>query len=85
MPSFTPQRIRNIALLSHSGAGKTTLAEALLSTTGAISRVGRVEDGNTTSDFEPEEIRRRSSIQTSVLPCLSGDTKLNFLDNPRVR
>ena len=82
MPSFPVERIRNVALLSHSGAGKTTLCEAMLYATGAISRMGRVEDGNTTSDFEPEEVRRRSSIQTSVIPCVAQDTRLTFLDTP---
>ena len=60
MESLTVERLRNIILLSHGGAGKTSLAESLLFATGAISRMGRVEDGNTTSDYEPEEVKRGS-------------------------
>ena len=59
MPDFTPERLRNVALLSHSGAGKTSIAEALLFATGATTRMGRIEDGNTTSDYEPEEVQAR--------------------------
>jgi len=61
MESLTVERLRNIILLSHGGAGKTSLAESLLFATGAISRMGLVEDGNTTSDYEPEEVKRESS------------------------
>ncbi len=82
MASIKTERLRNLALLSHSGAGKTTLCEALLFSTGAITRMGRVEDGNTVSDYEPEEVKRTSSIQTSIIPCLWKDHKVNFLDTP---
>ena len=58
MAKFSTERIRNIVLLSHSGAGKTILAEAMLHTSGATTRLGRVEDGTTTSDFDPEEHKR---------------------------
>lgn len=74
--------IRNVALLSHSGAGKTTLAEALLFNAQVINRVGRVEDGTTLSDYEPEEAKRASSVQTSLLRISEGDKKLNLLDTP---
>ena len=74
--------IRNVALLSHSGAGKTTLAETMLFNGKVINRIGRVEDGNTVSDYEPEETRRASSIQTSLLRLSDGDNKINFLDTP---
>ena len=61
MPKFATERIRNIVLLSHSGAGKTILAEAMLHNAGATTRLGRVEDGTTVSDFEPEEQKRQTS------------------------
>ncbi len=74
--------IRNIALLSHSGAGKTSLTEAALFITKAVTRQGRVEDGNTVSDYEPEEVKRSGSIQTTLIAVNDGDCKLNFLDTP---
>ncbi|MBF8266911.1 MAG: fusA [Dehalococcoidia bacterium] len=82
MQSLTVERLRNIVLLSHSGAGKTSLAEALLFATGATSRMGRVDDGNTVSDYEPEEIRRRSSTQMALVPCLWNEHKINLIDTP---
>ena len=82
MPQFDTHHLRNIALASHSGAGKTSIAEALLMATGAITRLGKVDDGNTTSDYEPEEIKRHSSIQTSLTPCTWQDHKLNIIDTP---
>ena len=74
--------IRNVALLSHSGAGKTTLAETMLFNANVINRIGRVEDGTTASDFEPEETRRSSSVQASLLRFTDGDNKFNLLDTP---
>ncbi|MBI4337156.1 MAG: elongation factor G [Chloroflexi bacterium] len=82
MQTFSADRLRNVALLSHSGAGKTSLAEALLFTSGAIPRMGRVDDGNTVSDYEPEEAKRRGSIQLAVLPCPWRECKINLLDTP---
>lgn len=82
MPSPEVERLRNIALLSHSGAGKTSLSEALLFTSGATTRMGKVEEGNTVSDYEPEEAKRGGSIQTSLVPCQWKEHKLNFLDTP---
>ncbi|MBI2935839.1 MAG: elongation factor G [Chloroflexi bacterium] len=82
MQTFATEKIRNVVLLSHTGAGKTTLSEAMLFASGAISRIGKVEDGNTTSDYEPEEAKRRGSVQLSVLPCLWRDHKVNVLDTP---
>ena len=82
MAKFTTERIRNIALLSHSGAGKTILAEAMLHSTGAITRLGRVEDGATASDFEPEEHKRGTSVGVSVLNAQWRDHKINVLDTP---
>ncbi len=75
-------KLRNIALMGHAGSGKTSLSEALLFTTEAVSRLGRVEDGNTVSDYEPEEAKRVGSIQAALIPCDMKDHKLNFLDTP---
>lgn len=82
MDQFTTQKIRNVVLLSHSGAGKTSLAEAMLFATKAINRVGRVEDGNTVSDYDPEEHKRQTSLQLAVLPCVWKGTKINVVDTP---
>lgn len=82
MKAYDTQHIRNVALVSHSSAGKTMLAEALLHFTGASTRMGKVEDGSTVSDFEEEEIRRSISLSTSVLPVEHENTKINLLDTP---
>ena len=82
MVKFTTERIRNIALLSHSGAGKTILAEAMLRASGATTRLGRVEDGTAASDFEPEEHKRGTSVNTAVLNARWRDHKINILDTP---
>jgi elongation factor G len=82
MKEYTTESIRNIALVSHSGAGKTMLAEAMLHFTGATTRLGKIEDGTTISDFEDEEHRRGLSLSTSILPVEYKDTKLNLLDTP---
>ena len=82
MPTPEIQNLRNVALLSHSGAGKTSLSEAVLFHLKATTRMGRVEDGNTVSDYEPEEIKRSSSIQSTLIACTRGDQKINFLDTP---
>jgi elongation factor G len=82
MKEYTTESIRNIALVSHSSAGKTMLAEALLHFTGATTRLGKIEDGTTVSDFEEEEIRRGISLSTSVLPVEYKGCKINFLDTP---
>ena len=74
--------IRNVALLSHSGAGKSSLCEAALFSTKAVTRQGRIEDGNTVSDYEPEEIQRGGSIQTTLIAVTGEDGKINFLDTP---
>jgi elongation factor G len=75
-------KIRNVALVGHGGAGKTSLAEALLSCTGAISRVGRVEDGTTASDFEPEEQKHQISISLSLAPIDVDGVRINVIDTP---
>lgn len=82
MKVYETQKIRNIVLLGHGGSGKTTLTEAMLYTAGKLSRLGKVENGNTVSDFDPEEIKRRFSIRTSLLPVEWKSHKLNLLDTP---
>jgi len=80
--SFPPAKIRNVALVGHGGAGKTSLAEALLFCSGAISRMGRVEDGTTTTDFDPEEVRRHLSLSLALAPFEHDGCKINLLDAP---
>jgi len=82
MKEYSTEHIRNIALASHSGAGKTILCEALLHFTGATTRMGKIEDGTTVSDFDDEEIRRKISLYTSMIPVEYKDTKINILDTP---
>jgi elongation factor G len=82
MKEYTSESIRNIALASHSSAGKTMLVEALLHFSGATTRLGRIEDGTTVSDFEDEEIRRGISLSTSIVPIEYKNVKINFLDTP---
>lgn len=82
MKEYTTQSIRNVALVSHSSAGKTMLAEAMLHFTGVTTRLGRIEDGSTVSDFEEEEVRRGISLSTSVIPIEYKSQKINFLDTP---
>lgn len=82
MKEYTTDFIRNIALASHSSSGKTMLAEAFLHTTGASTRMGKIEDGTTAADFEEEEIRRGISLSTAVIPVEYKDHKINVLDTP---
>lgn len=82
MPSYDTSRIRNIVLLSHSQAGKTSLAESILFTAGAISRQGKIEEGSTTSDYLSDEIQRKTSINLGILNCLWKNHKINILDTP---
>ncbi len=82
MNVYEPRNIRNIALVGHSGAGKTTLTEGLLFCAGAINRMGNVEDGNTVSDHDPEEVRRGISVSLSLAPFEWQDAKINLLDAP---
>ncbi len=81
-PRYNTNQLRNVALIAHSGAGKTSLAEAMIYDTGAISRLGRVDEGNTVSDYDTEEVRRGISINTSLVPCEWHEHKLNVLDTP---
>ncbi len=82
MKNYKVDRIRNIALLGHGGSGKTSLTEAMLYTTGVNKRMGRVEEGNTISDFSKEEVSRQFSISTSIIPMEWNNSKYNILDAP---
>jgi elongation factor G len=82
MRPYGPERIHTIGILGHLGSGKTTLAEAMLMTAHAIPRMGRVEDGSTLSDFDPDEHRRGMSVSLSVLPLEWHDDKINLIDTP---
>jgi elongation factor G len=82
MKEYAPEAIRNVVLAGHAGSGKTALAEACLFLAGATDRQGRVEDGNTVSDFLPDEVKRGSSIHASLLAFEYSDTKFNLMDAP---
>ena len=82
MKEFTPDHIRNVALIGHGGAGKTSIAEAMLFSAGSTTRLGRVEEGNTLSDYHPDEIERQISINASLLFCEWKSHKINILDTP---
>ena len=77
---YASKDIRNILVAGHAGCGKTTLTEALLYMSGATERMGRVEDGTTASDFDPEEIRRKASLNSSVVPVEFEGVKYNLID-----
>jgi elongation factor G len=82
LPAQHPEKIRNVALVGRSGAGKTMLAEAVLAATGAINRMGSILDGTTVSDSDPSEIHQQRSVTLSVLPVVVDDVKVNLLDTP---
>jgi len=82
MKEYSSKNIRNVALVSHSGSGKTILTEAFLHFTGATTRMGKIEEGNTVSDFDEEEVRRTISLYSTVIPVEYKDTKINLLDTP---
>ncbi len=82
MNVYTTSKVRNVVLLGHGGCGKTTLVEAMAYVSGLVNRQGRVEDGNTVSDYDKEEIKRLFSIHTSVVPMEWENTKINVLDTP---
>ncbi len=82
MKGYTSETIRNVALLGHGGCGKTTFLEAALMATGVINKIGKVEEGNTVSDYDKMEIEKGFSINTSVVPIEWKDSKINFIDTP---
>ncbi|MCC7355167.1 MAG: GTP-binding protein, partial [Anaerolineae bacterium] len=82
MASYTVGQLRNVAMVGHGGSGTTSLAEAMLYDSGGTTRLGRVEDGTTVSDYDPEEIRRKISVNISMLPCEWHGHKITVLDTP---
>ena len=82
MKQYNAKKILNIALAGHSGSGKTSVAESILYLTGATDRLGKISDGNTTLDFDTEEIKRKSSVMTAVAPVEWKNTKINLIDTP---
>ncbi len=82
MNEYKADKVRNVALVGHSSSGKTSLADALLFNTGAVTRLGKVDDNTSVSDFDPEEQRRKISINTTLIPCEWNGYKLNILDTP---
>lgn len=82
MKQYSAKNIRNVALVGHNGSGKTSLAEAAFYLSGKSERLGRIPDGNTVCDFDPEEIKRKASVATALLPVEWKDVKINLLDTP---
>ncbi len=82
MKVYKAEQIRNVALISHGGSGKTSLVDVALFDTGAVTRIGKVDEGSSISDYDPDEIKRRMSINLTVVPIEWHDTKINFLDTP---
>ena len=82
MKQYSAKNIRNVALVGHAGTGKTSLAEAAFFLSGKSDRLGKISEGNTVCDFDPEEIRRKASVSLALLPVEWKDTKMNLLDTP---
>ena len=82
MQQYGLENIRNLVLMSHCGAGKTSTSEAILFTAGAAKRLGRVDDGTTTSDYDPDEVKRKISLNLAILPCEWKGAKINVIDTP---
>lgn len=82
MKVYRAEQIRNVALISHVGAGKTSLVDAALFDSGAVTRQGKVDEGTSISDYDPDELKRRMSLNVKVLPVEWNDSKINFIDTP---
>ena len=82
MRSYESRKILNIALAGHSGSGKTSVAESILYLTGGVSRLGKVDEGNTALDYDPEEVKRKVSVLSAVAPVEWKNTKINLIDTP---
>ena len=82
MKDYKTKNLRNVAIIGHGSSGKTSLTEAMLYNTGVLDRFGKVDDGNTTTDYDPEEIKRRISITAAIAPCDWKDVRINFIDTP---
>src|SRR5579885_1652183 len=82
MNVYRTEQIRNIALIAHGGSGKTSLVDAALYDTGAVTRIGKVDEGTSISDYDPDEIKRHMSINLTVVPVEWRGTKINLLDTP---
>ena len=79
MKEYRSDKLRNVGIISHGGTGKTSLVESLLFNSGAITRIGRVNDGTTIADFEPEEIKRKLTISAALAPCEWRGNKIILL------
>lgn len=82
MKVYETDRLHNLAVIGHGGAGKTSLVEAMLFNAGHTTRLGRVDEGNATTDYLPEEIKRKISVSTTMAPCEWKECKINILDTP---
>src|SRR3979490_345041 len=82
MKVYRAEQIHNVALISHVGAGKTSLVDAALYDSGAVTRQGKVDEGSSISDYDPDELKRRMSLNAKVLPVEWKNTKINFIDTP---
>ena len=82
MKEYKSDRIKNVGIVAHGGAGKTSLTEAMLFNAGAVTRLGRVDDGSATTDFEAEEVKRKVSISAALAPCEWKEYKINIVDTP---
>jgi len=82
LKTYTPDKIRNVGIVAHGGAGKTSLTEAILYNAGLTSRLGKVDDGTTVTDYLPEEIKRKVTITSTLAPLEWNNTKINFVDTP---
>src|SRR5258708_12888996 len=82
MKVYTGENIRNVALISHVGAGKTSLLDAALYDTGAVTRQGKVDEGSSVADHDPDELKRRMTLNAKALPVEWKNSKINFIDTP---